>query len=43
MIGSLYALTSLSVNLNESQPARRAILEPAVIMGLCLGLAVFIQ
>jgi hypothetical protein len=43
LIGSLYALTSLAVNLSEDQPARRAILEPAVIVGLCLGLAVFIQ
>lgn len=43
LIGSLYSLTSLAVNLGEDQPARRAILEPSVIMGLCVGLAVFIQ
>jgi hypothetical protein len=43
LIGLLYGLTSLAVNLGEDQPARRAILEPAVVMALCLGLAVFIQ
>ena len=43
LIGLLYGLTSLAVNLGEDQPARRAALEPAVILGLCWGLAVFIQ
>jgi hypothetical protein len=43
LIGLLYGLTSLALNLGEDQPARRAVLEPAVIMGLCWGLAFFIQ
>jgi hypothetical protein len=43
LIGSLYASTSLAVNLGEDQPARRAALEPAVVIALCWGLAVFIQ
>jgi len=43
LIGSLYGLTNLAVNLGEDQPARRAMLEPAIIIGLCWGLAAFIQ
>jgi hypothetical protein len=43
LIGALYSLTSLAVNLGEDQPARRALLEPALVIGLCWGLAVFIQ
>lgn len=43
LIGSLYGLTNLAINLGEDQPARRAILEPAIVIGLCWGLAIFIQ
>lgn len=43
LIGVLYGLTSLAVNLAEDHSTPRAALEPAVIMGLCWGLAVFIQ
>jgi hypothetical protein len=43
LIGSLYALTNLAVNLGEDQPARRAVLEPVIIISLCWGLAIFIQ
>jgi len=43
LIGSLYGVTNLAINLDEDQPARRAVLEPAIIIGLCWGLAVFIQ
>jgi hypothetical protein len=43
LIGSLYGLTNLAVNLGEDQPARRAVLEPAIVLGLCWGLAIFIQ
>jgi hypothetical protein len=43
LVGSLYGLTSLAINLGEDQPARRAVLEPAIIIGLCWGLAIFIQ
>ncbi len=43
LVGSLYGLTSLAVNLGEDQPARRAVLEPAIVIGMCWGLAIFIQ
>jgi hypothetical protein len=43
LIGSLYGLTDLAINLGEDQPARRAVLEPAIVLGLCCGLAIFIQ
>lgn len=43
LIGSLYGLTNLAINLGEDLPARRALLEPAIIIGLCWGLAIFIQ
>jgi hypothetical protein len=43
LIGSLYSLTNLAINLGEDQPARRAVLEPAIVIGLCWGLAIFIQ
>jgi len=43
LIGSLYSLTNLAVNLGEDQPLQRAVLGPAIIIGLCWGLAVFIQ
>ena len=43
LIGSLYGLTNLAINLGEDQPARRAVLEPAIVIGLCWGLAIFIQ
>jgi hypothetical protein len=43
LIGALYGLTALAVNFGEAQPARRAILEPAIVIGLCWGLAFFIQ
>jgi hypothetical protein len=43
LIGSLYGLTNLAINLGEDQPPRRAVLEPAIVIGLCWGLAIFIQ
>ena len=43
LIGTLYGLTNLAANLGEDQPARRAVLGPAIIIGVCWGLAVFIQ
>ncbi|HLO32832.1 MAG TPA: hypothetical protein VK249_27050 [Anaerolineales bacterium] len=42
LIGLLYGLTNLAVNLGEDLPARRAVLEPAIVMALCWGLAIFI-
>ena len=43
LVGCLYGLTNLSINLGEDQPARRAVMEPIIVIGLCWGLAVFIQ
>jgi hypothetical protein len=43
LIGPLYGLVSLAINLGESIPARRAVLEPAVVTALCWGLSVFIR
>ena len=43
LIGALYGLTSLAVNLGEDLPARRAVLGPMIIIGLCWGLAIFVQ
>ena len=43
LIGSLYGLTNFAMNLGEDQPPRRAALEPAIISGLCWGLAIFLQ
>jgi hypothetical protein len=43
LIGALYGLTNLAVNLAEDQPARRAVVEPAIIISLCWGLAIFVQ
>jgi hypothetical protein len=43
LIGSLYALTNIAINLGEDQPARRAVFGPIVIIILCWGLAIFMQ
>jgi hypothetical protein len=43
LTGALYGLTGLAANLGEDQPARRALLEPAIVIGLCWGLAILIQ
>jgi hypothetical protein len=43
LVGPLYGLINLAVNLNEDLPARRAALEPAISTALCWGLAVFIR
>ena len=43
LVGPLYALTNLAINLNEDLPTRRAALEPAVVTALCWGLAIFIR
>jgi hypothetical protein len=43
LIGSLYGLTNLAMNLGEDQPPRRAVLEPAIVLALCWGLAILIQ
>lgn len=43
LIGPLYGLIDLAVNLDENIPARRAALEPAVVASLCWGLAIFVR
>jgi len=43
LIGPLYGLTNLALNLGEDQPARRAALEPAIVIALCWGLAIFLR
>lgn len=43
LVGPLYGLTHLAINLDEDLPARRAVLEPAISTALCWGLAVFIR
>ena len=43
LVGPLYGLTNLAVNLGEDQPARRAAIEPAVATALCWGLAAFLR
>ncbi len=40
LVGPLYGLTNLAINLNEDLPARRAMLEPAVATALCWSLAI---
>ncbi|HJR81098.1 MAG TPA: hypothetical protein VJ821_13565 [Anaerolineales bacterium] len=43
LIGPLYGLTNLAINLSEDLPARRAALEPAVATALCWGLTIVIR
>ena len=43
LIGPVYGLTNLAINLSEDLPIRRAALEPAVATALCWGLAIVIR
>ena len=43
LVGPLYGLVNLAINLGESVPTRRAVLEPAVVTALCCGLAIFLR
>lgn len=43
LVGPLYGLINLAVNLSEELPARRAALEPAISTALCWGLAILIR
>jgi hypothetical protein len=43
LIGPLYALINLAINLGESISIRRATLEPSIVAALCWGLAIFIR
>jgi hypothetical protein len=41
LLGPLYALTTLAVSVVEGNPFRRAVVEPAVMLTLLWGLAIF--
>jgi len=43
LIGPLYGIINLVINLDENIPVRRATLEPSIITVLCWGLAIFIR
>jgi hypothetical protein len=43
LIGPAYALTSLIGNLNEDEPFRQAIFEPAIVFVIILGAALWIR
>jgi hypothetical protein len=43
LIGPLYGLTNLAINVIEDLPARRAVLETVVAAALCWGLAIFVR
>jgi hypothetical protein len=43
LVGPLYGLTNLAVNLNEDLPTRRAMLEPSVAIALSWGLAIILR
>ena len=43
LIGPLYGLTNLAINLGEDQPVQRASLEPAIVTAFAWGLAIFIH
>jgi hypothetical protein len=43
LIGPLYGLIYLAINLSENIPSRRAALEPAIIVAACWGLAILIR
>lgn len=43
LIGPLYALINLAINLGGNISIRRAALEPSIIAALCWGLAIFIR
>jgi hypothetical protein len=43
LIGPLYALINLAINLGENISVRQATLEPSIVVALCWGLAIFIR
>ena len=43
LLGPVYALSSLAVNLVEEVPFRRAVIEPAIVLGLIWGLVFWLQ
>lgn len=43
LVGPLYALVTLAINLGESIPVRRAAVEPVIVAALCWGLAILLR
>lgn len=43
LIGPLYGLINLAINLGENSPVQRAIVEPSIVTALCWGLAIFLR
>lgn len=43
LVGPLYALVTLAINLGESIPVQRAAIEPIIVVALCWGLAILIR
>jgi len=43
LIGPAYAITSLLANLGEDEPLRQAIMEPAIVLVILLGTAIWIH
>jgi len=43
LIGPLYGLINLAINLGENIPARRATLEASIVTALCCGLAILLR
>jgi len=43
VVGPLYGLVNLAINLGESVPTRRALIEPAIVTALCWGLSILIR
>lgn len=43
LVGPLYGLVNLAINLGESVPAQRAVFEPAIVTALCWGLAIILR
>ena len=43
LIGPLYGLINLAINLGENIPTRQAAVEPSIVTVLCWGLAIFLR
>jgi hypothetical protein len=43
LLGPLYGIVNLAINVGESVPARRAALEPAIVIATCWGLAILVR
>ena len=43
LVGPLYALINLAINLSENISTLRSIMEPSIVTALCCGLAIFIR